>query len=180
MVMAVEQLHAWLTDPSTGLNTQLAAVPGESSTLATCPTFAHAFSTATPWAASEVIERDHVPTSGAPILVITPLGVQDSGTRAGQAHSGAGVGVACRVALRASNRATAARRGWQYLRAAHRVVAMQYASNNGRAVVRNAVAFDPPSLRYEPDFQQTGDDLWVGALVVTFPAHDRWALGGTA
>lgn len=173
IVDAITQVVAWLTDVSTGVNAIRTSVPGETSTAIPSVTFYDANTHA--WAARGVLERDQITASW--IGVVSRLGDVESHALAEKHRPAPNVSVLIRFAAREPVTSTEVRIGEQLVRCARRAISSQYYTNKTADVIRNGVLFDPPHFRSLDIWNQAGDDAVVGALLVTLPALDAWALG---
>jgi hypothetical protein len=173
IVDAIAQVVAWMTDATTGVNAIRTTVPGEASTA--IPSVTWYDSNTHAWAARGTIERDQMTTAW--IGVVSRLGDVALSAQPQHHRPSPPVPVLIRFAARDTATHTEVKIGEQLVRCATRAIAAVWWSNNLADVTRNGVLFEPPTLRALDIWQQPGDDAVVGALLVSLPALDAWALG---
>jgi hypothetical protein len=182
IVAAIRQTADWLADGTTGVNALLAAVPKDVTDTAP-PTVTIYDETRDAWVARGAVPR--AKTGNGPLLLLRGPDEAELPIFGTQGDAGA-VPVEVRVLyLRRALAATvdsddAVRDVYQTFRAIARSLALQYDTQEA-APARNSVDLYRPTLRVlrglaPLDPNKPDGELITGALAITFPAVDPWAM----
>jgi hypothetical protein len=172
---AVDLVAEWLGDDVTGVNALLPVVPRPDTDPA--PSAVTILTELThSWVARGEILRGNI---SGPLLLVHNYADTQAEVLPELAVNRAPVEIAIRYAARGSDTKVVTRDGWRVLRAAHRTISLKI-ENAQTQFERFGVRYSVPSgIRYVNMYAASGQDLVVGALVLTLPALDPWALGIT-
>lgn len=179
IVPAVRQVADWLSDASTGVNVQLATVPGDA--LEPVPADVTVWdATRSAWVARGEVPREQ--TAAGPLLLVRGPDEAELPTWAGDESAGwAAIEVIVAYVVRpgidvASD--DALRDAYQTLRAAVRALQAPFQTMQA-GPTRASVEFARPTVRFDAGQQNlAGKETILAQLLVTLPAFDSWSLGG--
>lgn len=180
IVAAVRQVADWLVDASTGVNAQLASVPGDDAD-AKPPLVTVWDATRFEWVARGNVLRDK--TGAGPLLLVRGPDQAELPTWAGD-EAGGWASVDVRVAY--VRRPTVdqpsdyvLRDAYQTLRAAVRALQAPF-QDMSATNERMAVEFARPTIVFDAQQEEmSGKETILASLLVTLPAFDQWSLGGS-
>jgi len=178
IVAAVRQVADWLVDGATGVNVQLASLPGDSPDVRP-PLVTVWDATRFEWVARGHVLRDR--TGSGPLLLVRGPDETALPLFAGDETGGWST---VDVVVAYVHRPTAIdwtdyvlRDAYQTLRAAVRALQAPFGALQV-GPTRMRVAFDRPTARFVAA-QETlsGEETILASLIITLPALDEWALG---
>lgn len=177
IVAAVRQVADWLVNGTTGVNAQLASVPGDSSDVIP-PLVTVWDATRFEWVARGQVLR--ALTGNGPLLLVrgpTELELPIFAGGAGGAWAPVDIVVAYvhRPTVEEPSEYTL-RDAYQTMRAVARVIALQFPTMQA-SQERQRVAFERPTVRFSAEQEQLDGELLLASLTITLPAFDEWALG---
>jgi hypothetical protein len=168
IVDGIRALAGWLTDATSGVNAQLAALPKDVGDAAP-PDVAHVYTEAD-HAVTALGPIDPTLVEDGPVLLVCFVGTATEEIGPHTAGAVSALQFLVRYAAEQDDPREYARDGWQTLRAATRSL------RKATATTRNRVVMDPPA-RVQLYAPPPGGEAFVPALLVTVPATDAWALG---
>jgi hypothetical protein len=177
IVAAVRQVADWLVNGSSGVNAQLATVPGDSADVIP-PLVTIWDATRFEWVAQGRVLRDL--TGSGPLLLVRGPTELEIPLFAGQQGGGwAPVDVIVAYVHRPTVEEPSEyvlRDAYQTLRAAARAIALQFPTMQA-SQERARVAFERPTVRFSAEQEQLDGEVLLASLTITLPAFDEWALG---